>query len=154
MTKRFCAGVLASGALALSAVAGQFPDPADPSAQVPRLERRSSLSEYRRFGDETIAPWRKVHEEVAEPAGSGHHHHGHAEGAAAQTDGGAHERHEHGAPKKNDAEHAGHAAHDHGGEAPPAAGHDMHPDHGEHANHDMHSDPEHGGHDEVPSPDR
>jgi hypothetical protein len=133
MTHRLRAGALASSALALSAVAGPLPDPADPSVQVPRLERRSSLGDYRSFSDQAMAPWMKVHDEVTEAAGSGHHDHSRSEGGAGDD---AHEHHESGAAAPTPEGHDGHA--DHGGGSPGPAGSDEPADH--HHGHD-HGEP-------------
>ena len=69
--QRVLLAVLSTTALAQAQPASKpvKPDPLDPRATVPGLTYESSLSQYRRFGDEKPMSWREANDTVARIGG-------------------------------------------------------------------------------------
>ncbi len=65
-SKEFIALGVAAGVLSSlpCAFAQSRPDPADPAARVPAATYRSTFSDYRPLGDETVGDWRVANDEV------------------------------------------------------------------------------------------
>ena len=64
-----CCGTAALLAGAAVAESANAPNPADPSARVPAPRYDSAFSDYVRQGDDKLAPWRDVNDEVARVGG-------------------------------------------------------------------------------------
>lgn len=68
-TALLCAAALSAPLPALAQTAATVPAPTDPAAVVPPVKYESAFKGYRPFGDEKLAPWREVNDEVARVGG-------------------------------------------------------------------------------------